>query len=81
MEQEKRLRVALADRYTILHEIGSGGMATVCLAYDLKHDRQGREGAGPETGSRGTPRALSMPESGIVSMTKNDRAQMVRPNE
>jgi serine/threonine-protein kinase len=35
----KRLKVALADRYTIEREIGSGGMATVYLAEDLKHHR------------------------------------------
>ena len=35
-----RLKTALADRYTIEREIGSGGMATVYLAHDLKHDRQ-----------------------------------------
>ena len=29
---EHRLKVALADRYTIEREIGSGGMATVYLA-------------------------------------------------
>jgi serine/threonine-protein kinase len=34
-----RLRKALADRYTIEREIGSGGMATVYLAEDLKHHR------------------------------------------
>ncbi|MFC1575973.1 serine/threonine-protein kinase, partial [Gemmatimonadota bacterium] len=37
---EARLNAALADRYTIEGEIGSGGMATVYLAQDLKHDRQ-----------------------------------------
>lgn len=36
----ERLRSALADRYTIEREIGSGGMATVYLAHDLKHERQ-----------------------------------------
>ena len=36
----ERLRSALADRYTIEHELGAGGMATVYLARDLKHDRQ-----------------------------------------
>ena len=39
-EAEERLRSALADRYTIEREIGSGGMATVYLAQDLKHDRK-----------------------------------------
>ncbi len=31
---------ALADRYRIERELGAGGMATVYLAHDLKHDRQ-----------------------------------------
>jgi eukaryotic-like serine/threonine-protein kinase len=35
-----RLSAALADRYTIERELGQGGMATVYLAQDLKHDRQ-----------------------------------------
>ena len=30
---------ALADRYRIERERGAGGMATVYLAKDLKHDR------------------------------------------
>ncbi|MGD2120715.1 MAG: serine/threonine-protein kinase [Gemmatimonadota bacterium] len=40
MENEERLRAALADRYAIEREIGAGGMATVYLARDLKHDRK-----------------------------------------
>lgn len=36
----ERLKAALADRYAIEHELGSGGMATVYLAQDLKHERQ-----------------------------------------
>ncbi|MEP6591906.1 MAG: protein kinase [Gemmatimonadota bacterium] len=35
----ERLAAALADRYRIEREIGAGGMATVYLAHDLKHDR------------------------------------------
>jgi serine/threonine-protein kinase len=35
-----RLSTALADRYKIERELGAGGMATVYLAQDLKHDRQ-----------------------------------------
>ncbi len=35
-----RLTAALADRYRIERELGQGGMATVYLARDLKHDRQ-----------------------------------------
>src|SRR6476619_5805702 len=34
-----RLFAALAPRYTIERELGRGGMATVYLARDLKHDR------------------------------------------
>jgi serine/threonine-protein kinase len=34
------LRASLADRYTIERELGQGGMATVYLARDLKHDRE-----------------------------------------
>ena len=35
-----RLKAALSDRYAIEREIGQGGMATVYLAQDLKHDRK-----------------------------------------
>ena len=40
MEVAESLRAAIADRYAIEREIGQGGMATVYLARDLKHDRQ-----------------------------------------
>ncbi len=35
-----RLSTALADRYKIERHLGEGGMATVYLAHDLKHDRK-----------------------------------------
>jgi serine/threonine-protein kinase len=36
----ERLAAALADRYRLERELGAGGMATVYLAQDLRHDRQ-----------------------------------------
>ncbi len=39
-EHATRLKAALADRYLIEREIGAGGMATVYLATDVKHERQ-----------------------------------------
>ncbi len=35
-----RLSAALADRYMIERELGQGGMATVYLAHDVRHDRR-----------------------------------------
>jgi WD40 repeat protein/tRNA A-37 threonylcarbamoyl transferase component Bud32 len=35
-----RLAAALAGRYTIERELGQGGMATVYLAHDVRHDRK-----------------------------------------
>jgi serine/threonine-protein kinase len=40
MSNLERLGTALADRYRLERELGAGGMATVYLAHDLKHDRQ-----------------------------------------
>ncbi|HZJ01354.1 MAG TPA: protein kinase [Gemmatimonadaceae bacterium] len=39
-DQLARLSAALADRYHIDRELGAGGMATVYLAEDLKHNRK-----------------------------------------
>ena len=35
----ERLRGALSQTYTIDRELGKGGMATVYLAQDVKHER------------------------------------------
>ena len=35
-----RLQAALADRYLLERELGRGGMATVYLARDLRHERK-----------------------------------------
>ena len=39
-DQLDRLKTVFADRYAIERELGSGGMATVYLAHDAKHDRK-----------------------------------------
>jgi serine/threonine-protein kinase len=40
MDSISRLSSALTDRYTIERELGQGGMATVYLAHDVRHDRK-----------------------------------------
>src|SRR5512139_4189276 len=35
-----RLTAALEDRYVIERQLGAGGMATVYLAHDVRHDRK-----------------------------------------
>jgi class 3 adenylate cyclase len=39
-DQPRRLRLALSGRYDLEHELGRGGMATVHLARDVRHDRR-----------------------------------------
>lgn len=38
-DELEHLGAALAERYRIGRELGSGGMATVYRAHDLRHDR------------------------------------------
>ena len=39
-DREQRLATALAERYRVIREVGSGGMATVLLAEDVRHHRK-----------------------------------------
>jgi eukaryotic-like serine/threonine-protein kinase len=55
-----QLQAALADRYRIEHELGRGGMATVYLAHDLRHDR---------------PVALKLLHPDLAASLGNDRFQ------
>ena len=61
MKSLDTLKEALADRYEIDREIGSGGMATVYLARDLRHQREvALKVLKPELGAvLGTDRFLS----------------------
>ena len=36
---QARLQAAIGDRYDVVRQIGRGGMATVYLAHDLRHER------------------------------------------
>ena len=40
MEHFDRLKLALADRYTVERKIGTGGMADVYLTHDVRHNRK-----------------------------------------
>jgi serine/threonine protein kinase len=46
------LSSALAGRYSIERELGHGGMATVYLAHDLKHDRRSRSRCSSQSSRR-----------------------------
>lgn len=38
-DPREHLQAELAERYVLERELGRGGMATVYLAHDLRHDR------------------------------------------
>ena len=59
MTHSSSLADALRDRYRIERELGRGGMATVYLAHDLKHDRPvALKVLRPELARRARPRAV-----------------------
>jgi eukaryotic-like serine/threonine-protein kinase len=59
-DADAQLQAALADRYRIERELGRGGMATVYLAQDLRHDR---------------PVALKLLHPDLAASLGNDRFQ------
>ena len=55
-----RLKAALEGRYEVVRELGRGGMATVFLANDVKHDREvAIKVLHPELGPRSAPSVSS----------------------
>ena len=59
-----RLQLALAERYRFDREIGAGGMATVYLAHDVRHDRRvALKVLRPELAARDRRRAVPAPRS------------------
>ncbi len=67
-----RLNAALEGRYAIERELGEGGMATVYLADDLKHERKVAPRARPRT------RTPSVPSEGQRPRAHSAGHQLIR---
>jgi len=68
-----RLVAALSDRYRIERELGQGGMATVYLARDLKHDRDVAVKFSTRTSAPHWALSGSAPKSGRICVERNQR--------
>jgi len=65
----ERLAKALSDRYRIVRRLGEGGMATVYLADDPKHDRNVAQGSEAGVGRSRTLRwAALVHDFGITAV-------------
>ncbi len=82
-DQLERLKAALADRYSVEHPIGAGGMATVFLAEDRKHHRdvaikvlhpELAAGIGPDRFLREIQIAASLAHPHIVTLIDSGEA-------
>ncbi len=71
-----RLNAALEGRYAIERELGEGGMATVYLADDLKHERKVARGSRTCTDSAlGTSCVMAPGRGRFIPMVGRDRRE------
>ena len=73
MQLAEQLNTALADRYRIEREIGSGGMATVYRAHDVRHDRTvALKVLNPELAAVLTKLLEHVVDAAVISLARRD---------